>query len=202
MTFSPLSKSFLPQVFFNFTMTWCGFFIIHLWWALHSPFILITHTLPFWEISFYYLEKSSSVFSQFSLELILFECWFSWTPIIWVLVLLLFGVILLFFIYFPTIFLLVVASLFWENFLNFSFFVLMYSFLLAYFIFNPFCPLLWCGRDNYLAVWRGVWGATFSLTCTLTFGDCCLQFLNLPEVVLFDFFCFWAFIFVKWDYIS
>lgn len=102
--FSPLQKLFTPGFLqFHNDMMWILYhsfmdplsFIYHLR-ALHSPFILITHTLQFWEISFYYLEKSSSVFSQFSLELILFECWFSGTAIIWVLVLLLFGVIHLF----------------------------------------------------------------------------------------------------------
>ena len=75
----------------------------------------------------------------------------------------------LIFIYFSTICFLVVASLFWQNFLNFFFFFFCIDIfiLLAYFILNPFCPLPWCGRESYLAVWRGVLGRLSSLVPSL-----------------------------------
>lgn len=113
---SPLSKSFLPQVFWNFTMTQCGSFITHLWWALSSLFdssdsflsvlgnfilLLFKKYLPLWFLNslfwnFYYLNV------------------FLWSNS-------------LNFLYFSLIFLLIVSSFFWENFLNFCFFLCVWS---------------------------------------------------------------------------
>ena len=49
----------------------------------------------------------------------------------------------------------------------FLFFCIDLFILLAYFILSPFCPLPWCGRESYLAVWRGVLGRLSSLVPSL-----------------------------------
>ena len=82
-----------------------------------------------------------------------------------------------------------------------SYFVFEVNISVNAFDFQPFLYSFWCGKSD-LAACRGMWKGISNPSCTLTFGDCCLQLLNHSEILKYDLFCFWVFIFVKCGYIS
>lgn len=114
-----------------YDMTWCGSFFIYLRWGLSGPFIPTSFNSGKFPFKIF-----SPLFSQFLLSI---------TSVIWMLGVWTDCLIFIYLSYFPFCSLLFFSERIFS--ILSSYFASKYSFLLACFMFDPCCLLLWCGRD-------------------------------------------------------